>query len=59
MARSKSSLLIDSPVMCMQSTEMTFAGNVAYMDTMNWLATQLISIVNPSIFHITVRTLVP
>ena len=44
MARSKSSLLIDRPIMPFQLTAATFA------DTTNWLATQLISIVNPSIF---------
>jgi len=29
-----------------------FRGNITYMDTTNWLATQLVSIVNPSIFRI-------
>ena len=51
MAGSKSSILIDSPITCMESTETTFAGNITYTDTTNWLATQLISIVNPSIFR--------
>ena len=36
MARSKSSLLIDSPVMPIQLTMATFVG------TTNWLATQLV-----------------
>ena len=49
MARSKSSLLIDSPIMSIQLTTATF------VDTTNWLATQLISIVNPIIFRITGR----
>ena len=52
MAGSKSYLLIDSFITCMQSTETTLAGSITYMDITNWLATQLISIVNPSIFRI-------
>ena len=52
MAGSKSSLFIDSPITCMQSTETTFAGILPIWIPRNGLATQLISIVNPSIFRI-------
>jgi len=55
MARSKSSLLIDSPITRMQSTKMTFAGILpVWITRIDWLltSTQLISSFNPSIFRI-------
>ena len=38
MAESKRSLLIDSPIMCMQSTKMTFMGILPVRIPQIWLA---------------------
>jgi len=60
MAGSKSSLVIDSPITRMQSTETTFAGiSPIWIPRIGWLltSTQLISIVNPSIFRITCNSI--